>query len=160
MTERTPKIELVAKTDTEVAAWVPVAMELYEQARREAGDDAAQAAAARRASEERFFPDGALAEGQLAHTILVDGEDAGWLWLGPWQDGPEWWVWDVRVHESFRRRGVARTALLEAEGVAREHGATSLGLNVFANNEAAIALYTALGYRPTSLHMSKALSRR
>jgi GNAT superfamily N-acetyltransferase len=157
MTEPTLKIELVPKTDAEIAAWVPVAMELYESARRDAGDDAEQAAVARRASEDRFFPDGRLADGQLVHTIVVDGVDAGWLWLGPWQDGPQWWVWDVRVHDRFRRRGVASAALRAGARVAREHGATSLGLNVFAVNEAAVALYTALGYRPTALHMSKEL---
>lgn len=157
MPEGTPHVELVAKTDEEVAEWLPVAMDLYEQARRAAGDTPEGAAAGRRASEERFFPGGRLAEGQLLHTIRADGEDAGWLWLGPWSDGTDWWVWDIRVHDRFRRRGIAREALVAGEQVAREHGATSLGLNVFADNEGAIALYDGLGYRTTSQHMLKSL---
>ena len=153
----TPHVELVPKTDAEVAAWLPVAMGLYEAARQEAGDTPEAAAAGRAASEERFVPDGRLAEGQLLSTILADGEEAGWLWLGPWGEGSEWWVWDIRVHDDFRRRGIARAALEQGERVARDHGASALGLNVFGYNDGAIALYRALGYRTTALHMMKEL---
>ena len=156
MTERA--VELVPMDDAEVAAWLPLAMAHYEQARVEAGDSPEQAAAGRRASEERFFPVGRIVEGQLLHTIRLDGEDAGWLWLGPWDDrGSVWWVWDLMVHPGFRRRGVARGAMVAAEEIARRHGATSLMLNVFAYNEGAIALYEALGYRTASIHMAKPL---
>ena len=68
-----------------------------------------------------------------------------------------WWVWDLMVHPGFRRRGVARGAMVAAEEIARRHGATSLMLNVFAYNEGAIALYEALGYRTASVHMAKSL---
>ena len=44
-----------------------------------------------------------------------------------------------------------------ADAVARDHGATSLRLNVFAYTEGAIALYEALGYRTASVHMVKPL---
>lgn len=152
------RVELVLKNDAQVAEWLPVAMAHYEQARIEAGDSAEQAAAGRRASEERFFPDGRIVAGQLLHTIRLGDEDAGWLWLGPWDDGGSlWWVWDLMVHHGYRRRGVARRAMLAAEAVARDHGATSLMLNVFAYNEGAIALYEALGYRTASVHMVKPL---
>ncbi|MBM7502640.1 GNAT family N-acetyltransferase [Agromyces aurantiacus] len=152
------RVELVLKSDAQVAEWLPVAMAHYEQARVEAGDSPAQAAAGRRASEERFFPGGRIVEGQLLHTIRLGVEDAGWLWIGPWDsEGSLWWVWDLMVHPEFRRRGIARDAMLAAERIAREHGATSLMLNVFAFNEGAIALYEALGYHPASIHMAKPL---
>ncbi|WP_195760634.1 GNAT family N-acetyltransferase [Agromyces kandeliae] len=153
-----PEVRLVRMTDAEVAAWLPGAMAHYEQARREAGDTPEQAAAGRRASEERFFPGGRPVEGQLLHSIRLGDEDAGWLWLGPWDEhGELWWVWDLEVHPSFRRRGVARRAMLAGEEVAREHGASRLGLNVFGYNDGAIALYRDLGYEVASLHMAKAL---
>jgi GNAT superfamily N-acetyltransferase len=151
-------VHLVVKNDAQIAEWLPVAMAHYEQARIEAGDTPEGAAAARRASEERFFPDGRIVAGQLLHTIRLGDEDAGWLWLGPWDDtGTVWWVWDLMVHPGFRRRGVARRAMEAAEQVAREHGASSLMLNVFAFNEGAIALYQALGYHAASIHMAKSL---
>lgn len=153
-----PDVRLVRMSDAEVAAWVPVAMAKYEEARVEAGDTPEAAARARRASEERFFPGGRIINGQLLHTIRIGDEDAGWLWVGPWDDtGDIWWVWDLMVHPGFRRRGVARRAMLEAEQVARDHGAAKLMLNVFARNEAAIALYDALGFTPASLHLAKTL---
>ena len=153
-----PRVSLVPMSDAQVTAWLPVAMAHYEQARQEAGDTAEQAAAGRRASEERFFAGGRLKEGQLLYTVRLGDDDAGWLWIGPWDDeGSVWWVWDLMVHEPFRRRGVARRAMIAGEEVARSHGATSLMLNVFAYNEGAIALYRALGYLPASLHMAKRL---
>ncbi|WP_166548429.1 GNAT family N-acetyltransferase [Agromyces luteolus] len=152
------EVRLERMSDDEVADWLPTAMALYEQARREAGDTPEQAAAGRRASEQRFFPDGRLVEGQLLHSIRLGDEVAGWLWLGPWDDrGELWWVWDLEVHPSFRRRGVARRAMLAGEEIAREHGASRLMLNVFGNNDGAIALYRDLGYEVASLHMAKPL---
>jgi ribosomal protein S18 acetylase RimI-like enzyme len=156
MTE--PEVRLVRMSDAEVATWLPRAMALYEEARREAGDSPEQAAAARRASEERFFPEGRVAEGQLLHSIRVGDAEAGWLWLGPWDEhGELWWIWDLEVHPAFRRRGVARRAMLAGEEIAREHGASRLMLNVFGTNEGAIALYEGLGYEVASLHLAKPL---
>jgi ribosomal protein S18 acetylase RimI-like enzyme len=153
-----PDVRLVRMSDAEVQAWLPIAMAHYEEARTEAGDTPEQAAAGRRASEDRFFPDGRIVDGQLLHAIRIGDEDAGWLWVGPWDDtGSVWWVWDLMVHPGYRRRGVARRAMVAAEEIARDHGAITLMLNVFADNEAAIALYDALGFRAASLHMAKTL---
>ncbi|WP_438853590.1 GNAT family N-acetyltransferase [Agromyces sp. M3QZ16-3] len=152
------EVRLVRMSDAEVADWLPTAMAQYEQARLEAGDSPEQAAAGRRASEQRFFPDGRLVEGQLLHTIRLGDEEAGWLWLGPWDEhGELWWVWDLEVHPSFRRRGVARRAMLAGEEIAREYGASRLMLNVFGGNDGAIALYRDLGYAVASMHMAKPL---
>lgn len=157
-----PAITLVPKTDDQLARWLVESMAEYEEARIAAGDTREQAIAARRESASRFFPDGRPVEGQLIFTVLADDEDAGWLWVGPWKDtdgdggdGDPWWVWDIRVHDAYQRRGIGKAAMLEAERVARDHGAASLGLNVFAYNVPAIRLYESLGYLTTSLHMIK-----
>ena len=84
-----------------------------------AGDTPERAAAGRRASQERFFPDGRLVDGQLLFTIVAAGEDAGWLWIGPMEDPSSWYVWDVAVHEAFRGRGIGEATMLLAEDVAR-----------------------------------------
>lgn len=153
----TPDIRLVPKTTEETADWLPVAMAAYEEARTRAGDTAEQAAAGRRASEERFFPDGRLVDGQLLFTITADGEDAGWLWIGPMEDPSSWYVWDVAVHEAFRGRGIGEAAMRLAEDVARSQGATKLRLNVFAYNDPAIRLYARLGYATDAMHLHKPL---
>lgn len=150
-------VRLVPKTDAETAEWLPVAMAAYEAARRSAGDSAEQAITARRASQEQFFPDDRLVDGHLLFTVEADGEDAGWLWIGPMADATDWYVWDVAIHETHRGRGLGRRAMELAEEVAREHGAANLRLNVFAYNEPAIRLYTSLGYAVGAMHMGKSL---
>ncbi|WP_172979700.1 GNAT family N-acetyltransferase [Agromyces agglutinans] len=152
-------IVLVPKDDEAVARWLPVAMREYEEARLEAGDSPESADAARAQSEARFFPDGRLIEGHLLYTVEVDGEEAGWLWIGPWDSrGTEdWWVYDLRVLDEFQRRGIAREVMRRADEIAREHGAKSIGLNAFATNVPAIALYESLGYLTAALHMRKEL---
>jgi ribosomal protein S18 acetylase RimI-like enzyme len=52
--------------------------------------------------------------------------------------------------------------MLHAEAVARSHGASSIGLNVFTPNTVARHLYGSLGYATVSVHpysvnMAKAL---
>ncbi|WP_169053817.1 GNAT family N-acetyltransferase [Agromyces sp. H66] len=153
----TPDIRLVPKSDDETARWLPVAMAAYERARMTAGDSPEQAAAARRASQEQFFPDGRLIEGHFLFTILADDEDAGWLWLGPSPEGASWWIWDVAVHDSHRRRGIGRAAMILAEDIARSQGASEMRLNVFAYNEPAIRLYDELGYETAAVHKHKRL---
>ncbi|WP_448006562.1 GNAT family N-acetyltransferase [Agromyces bauzanensis] len=153
----TPDIRLVPKSDDETARWLPVAMAAYEAARVAAGDSPGQAAAARRASEEQFFPDGRPVDGHFLFTILAGDEDAGWLWIGPSPDGSSWWVWDIAVHETHRGQGIGRATMLLAEDVARSQGATEMRLNVFAYNAPAIRLYDALGYETASMHKHKRL---
>jgi ribosomal protein S18 acetylase RimI-like enzyme len=153
----TPDLRLVPKSDAETAAWLPVAMAAYEQARIRAGDTPEQAAAGRRASHERFFPDDRLVEGQLLFTVVADDEDAGWLWIGPMEDETTWYVWDVAVHEAFRGRGIGEATMRLAEDVARSQGAAALRLNVFAYNDPAIRLYGRLGYVTDAIHMHKPL---
>jgi len=153
----TDDVRLRPKTAAETADWLPVAMAAYEQARQRAGDTAEQAIAGRRASEEQFFPDGRLVDGHLLFTVEADGDDAGWLWIGPMSDPADWYVWDVAIHETHRRRGLGARTMELAEEVAREHGAVNLRLNVFGYNTPAISLYETLGYETAAIHMQKSL---
>ena len=155
----TPDLRLVPKTPEQTAAWLPVAMTAYRQARQRAGENAEQAAEASRMSESQFFPEGRLIDGHFLFSVEADGEDAGWLWLGPMKDASIWYVWDIAVHEAFRGRGIGRATMALAEEFARSQGATMMQLNVFAYNEPAIGLYGSMGYTVTSMHMQKPLER-
>jgi ribosomal protein S18 acetylase RimI-like enzyme len=91
---------------------------------------------------------------------VTDQDDTviGYLWIGPLTPGStEWWVFNVEIDEAHRRRGHARRALELGHRAAAEHGATSIGLNVFGYNTGAQELYAALGYRVTSAQMRKPL---
>ncbi|MFF2495407.1 GNAT family N-acetyltransferase [Agromyces sp. NPDC058064] len=154
----TGELAFVPITGDDLLMWLPESMAYYRASRLRAGDTPEQAEAAVEASRDRFFTDGVLHPEHVLLAIVVDGEDAGWLWLGPWAEGGDaWWVWDVHVREPFRRRGLGRAAMQHAEQVAREHGSPTLGLNVFAFNVPAIELYESLGFEAASLHMAKSI---
>ena len=127
----TPDIRLVPKSDDETARWLPVAMAAYEHARIDAGDTSEQAVVARRASEEQFFPDGRLIDGHFLFTVVAEGEDAGWLWIGPSNDAATWWVWDIEARGHATADAPAASVRqghhLDAVPGAREHEHASAG---------------------------------
>ena len=56
-------------------------------------------------------------------------------------------------------RGLGRVLLDAAEAWANERGYGAIGLNVFASNERARAVYEHLGYRPETVHYWKVIPR-
>ena len=110
----------------------------------------------------RFLPDGLVTAG---HRLIVaenaDGEAVGHAWLGltdPRTHSSEAaYLYDIRIRVEQRRRGYANAMLAAVEELAREAGAKSVGLNVFARNRGAVALYTSRGFDITTQQMSKPL---
>ncbi len=146
---------LVPMPTTRLPAWLDRTMADYVSSRMRAGETREQAEANKQRSLDQWFPDGAPLPDHFVWD-LVDDTDAivGYLWIGPFSSGStEWWVFNVEVDESHRRRGHARRALEAGQRVAREHGATSIGLNVFGYNVGAQDLYASLGYRVTATQM-------
>lgn len=68
--------------------------------------------------------------------------------LPAWNDGRI--IGNVVVHPDYRGRGIARALMQAAEATSRTGGARWLGLEVRADNAAAYALYTQLGFRAVS----------
>jgi GNAT superfamily N-acetyltransferase len=58
-------------------------------------------------------------------------------------------VYDVEVFEDERRKGYGAGLMNAAAVWSRDHGHRAIGLNVFAHNTGARALYDRLGYRIT-----------
>jgi ribosomal protein S18 acetylase RimI-like enzyme len=146
---------LRAMATTSLPAWLDATMAEYVTSRMRAGDTRPQAEAAMRKSVDTWFPDGAPADGHHVWDV-VDADDVvvGYLWIGPFEPGgTDWWVFDVEIDEAHRRRGHARRALEQAHVVAKDSGATSIGLNVFGYNTGAAELYEQLGYGITSMQM-------
>jgi ribosomal protein S18 acetylase RimI-like enzyme len=109
---------------------------------------------------EPSFPDGNPAPGHAVFDVLDEaGAAVGYLWIGPdtSDDPAAWWVWDIAVDAGQRGHGHGRAAMLLGEQYAHEHGATTLGLNVFGSNAVARGLYESLGYETTALQMRKRL---
>lgn len=110
------------------------------------------------AAYERLCPGGAPTPGQLVGSVTASGDPIGALWLGPaGTDSRRWWVFFVEVDVNWRGKGYGRQAMRLAEELARDHGADEIGLNVFARNSVAVALYSSLGYMEVSKQMTKPL---
>jgi ribosomal protein S18 acetylase RimI-like enzyme len=105
------------------------------------------------------FPDGRPANGHVLFDVVVEGSEAGHLWIGPRapDDEDHWWVWEIEIDEAWRGRGVGRAAMVLAEREARARGCIEIGLTVIADNTPARRLYESLGYREASVRMRKPL---
>ena len=142
----------------ELASWLERTKSHYIGERIAAGDSRAEATANADRSLQRAFPGGSPGPGQLAGWVSDDGGRVGELWIGPFADDPQrWWVWNVEIDEAHRGKGLGRQAMLLAEELAKAHGATSIGLNVFGHNRVARNLYQSLGYAESSVQMRKTL---
>jgi len=108
-----------------------------------------------KAEHERLLPQGMATPGHFFFEIHdAEGTSTvGGVWLGLTEkDGVRMaHVLDVRINEEHRRQGHAKRALLALEQFVRSQGVHTIGLNVFAHNTGARALYESLGYSVTGL---------
>ena len=109
-----------------------------------------------------LLPEGPDTPGHFLYSVRDESVPAevGILWISPRDSGAgrSLWIYDIIVHERFRRRGYASRILSLVENRARELGAGKVELHVFGHNHAARTLYESLGYKPTSIVMAKPLS--
>jgi ribosomal protein S18 acetylase RimI-like enzyme len=109
---------------------------------------------------EELLPAGTLTRDHYLYTVRDESVPAevGKLWISLRDSGRTLWIYDISVHEKFRRRGYASRILHLVEDKARELGAAKVELHVFGHNQGARALYEKLGYTPTSIVMAKPVS--
>jgi RimJ/RimL family protein N-acetyltransferase len=106
-----------------------------------------------------LLPEGPATQGHFLYSVRDDSTDAevGTVWFAPRDSGVgrSVWIYDITIHEHFRRKGYASRTLELVEDRARELGAKSVELHVFGHNHGARALYEKMGYTETSLTMAK-----
>ena len=102
-------------------------------------------AAAQRSREQmaQLMPDGMASPGMHFFTAWVGETPVGSLWLCTLD--PMAFVYDVVVDESQRRKGYGAAIMNAGALWSRDQGHPVLGLNVFAHNPGARALYDRLG---------------
>ncbi len=105
----------------------------------------------------KLLPAGLETPNQFLFTMvdLPSGDKVGLIWLAVEPRGG--FIYDLRVFETYRRRGYAEQAMRLIEQVAREKGVGKVSLHVFGDNVVARKLYTKLGYSETNVLMSKSL---
>ena len=146
-------------SSAEFAAWKTVSRDDYAADKcRALGISLTEAMKLADASLATLLPDGMATPDTYLYTAEDDaGSAVGWLWISIRREWGrvECFIYDVGVFEDRRRKGHGLEILKALEPVAVALGATSIGLHVFGDNPAAIALYEKSGFRVTDLTMSK-----
>ncbi|MBF4163061.1 GNAT family N-acetyltransferase [Nocardioides acrostichi] len=108
--------------------------------------DESESLAQSHATHARILPRGAATPGHAFLAPEVDGERVGTLWVS--LCAPAGYVYDVRLDAERRGRGLGRATMDAGAAWCQARGVRALGLNVFAYNDTARALYDSLGYQP------------
>nr|WP_253942427.1 GNAT family N-acetyltransferase [Nocardioides sp. zg-1230] len=107
----------------------------------------------------QLLPDGLASTDMHLWTAVVDDQAVGmgWIELRQRASGVSAWIYDISLDADHRGRGLGRELLDALHAAARDLGATSMALNVFGDNTAAIRLYEASGYAVTAQQMRREL---
>ncbi|MCV2867252.1 GNAT family N-acetyltransferase [Defluviimonas sp. WL0002] len=113
------------------------------------------------ASLDRLLPDGmATPDAYVFSAENHEGNVVGWLWIAIRREWGrvECFIYDIGIYDPHRRKAYGQAVLAALDPIAGKLGATCLGLHVFGDNPAAVALYETAGFRVTELTMSKAVA--
>ena len=106
-----------------------------------------------------LLPEGPATQGHFLYSVRDDsmGAEVGTVWFALRDSGVgrSVWIYDIIIHETFRRKGYASRTLELVEDKAKALGAKSVELHVFGHNRGAQALYQKVGYNITSITMAK-----
>ncbi len=140
-------LELRPMSQSEFEAFMAVMTDDYAGELAAAG--MAPEAAAQRSRDQmaELIPSGLESPGMVFFTAWVGDEPVGRLWLST--QSTLAFVYDVEVDADQRRKGYGAAIMNAGALWCREHGHPALGLNVFAHNPGARALYDRLGYHVT-----------
>jgi len=101
---------------------------------------------------------GHLTPGQLLFNVEnAEQERVGDLWVKFDADAQEAFIYEINIYPAFRRQGLASATLNAVQALLKAQGCRVLGLNVFAPNRGAQALYAKLGFAVQSSYMNKRL---
>ncbi len=147
---------------TEYTSWLTAALPAY-AADKVASDRWSREEATELARKEydQLLPMGLETENNFFLAVLDEsGKAVGSLWFteAPRIGYKVAYVFDIIIHQQYRRQGHASRALRALEVVATQRGLAGVALHVFGNNVGAKALYSELGYAPTNINLYKSLS--
>lgn len=93
----------------------------------------------------------------IAFRAFEDEQMIGFIWAyeHKFREENRMYISEIRVKESYRRRGLGRTFLQLVEEKAKELGISALYLHAEANNPAANCFYQSLGYAEERIQYRK-----
>lgn len=107
-----------------------------------------------REDHDRLLPEGIKTKNNHLFEIKENnhGQVVGHIWIAiDEQLNPKSaFIYDIEIYKAFRRKGLAKSVLKNAEDFVMKSDIYSIGLHVFNHNEAAKALYSELGYSTVS----------
>ena len=108
---------------------------------------------------EKLLPKGLQTENHFLYTLYDAEQAVGMIWIRADLQSPinSGFIFELYVDEKFRGKGYGKQAMLLIEEKARELGLELLGLHVFAANNVSRKLYENVGYKVSSLNMTKKL---
>lgn len=151
-------VRLVAMTETEFQAYLESDVQRYAQEHVKAGDwHQSEALEKSKEEHQRLLPNGLASKNQYLFSIEDEElrEKLGIVWFAVQHTAV--FVYDLFIHDEFRRRGHGTQALVALEEKVRRLGVDTISLHVFAHNRPARALYEKAGYKGKGLHLSKRL---
>ena len=154
-----PDVAFEHMTDAEFRDFMELILPPY-AAERAVADHMPLDAAERFAREQhdRLLPNGHETAGHRFLRIVAEGTPAvGGLWLWIDDASEQAFLYNITIFAPYRHQGFASAALSLVERLCRDSGCRALGLNVFASNEAALALYRKVGFRSVASYWNKAL---
>jgi ribosomal protein S18 acetylase RimI-like enzyme len=155
-------IRLKPMTDIKFSEYLENAISSYACENVDSGRWLEQGAIERsREDHEQLLPEGVNTKNNYLFEILSEADECSvgivWLALEDKYGVKTAFIYDIEVKPAFRRKGYARSALLELESLASKQGIGSIGLHVFRQNSAAQNLYKAMGYSVVSSNMVKSI---
>jgi len=141
------------------ADWIVSSQRDYAASLVSTGETVDQAAGHAQRSSDDSFPGGVTLPNHHVFDVVNNDTIVGYLWIGPMSDGAldTWWIWDIQINADQRGKGLGRSTMALAEEAVAGFGGSSIGLNVFRYNTAALHLYESVGYETRSQRMFKAL---
>jgi ribosomal protein S18 acetylase RimI-like enzyme len=143
-------VTLIDLTDEEFASrWPAMAAHYGRELARAFGAPLTEPQAATAQEFRAQFPDGVRTPGQLVRKAMIDGVEAGFLWMSlPGTTFPDRaWLSLIEVPAELRGRGYGSRIIAAGEADLVARGVRRTGLHVFGHNAGARRLYGRLGHR-------------
>ncbi len=156
-------IELRPMSSAEYDGYFELLTHEYAKEKVASGNWPAEGAIERAVAEQlQLLPEGTNTPNHYLFSVVApdEAEPVGILWYAVrGEEKPFVWVYDIMIHDAYRRRGYASQAFEAMEAQVQALGIDSIQLHVFGFNRGAQAMYEKLGYEVTNLQMRKTLPK-